>query len=76
MLSESELKEYEPNVKGVAGIHVPQTGIIDFKIVSENMKEVLLTKGVEIKFNEEVVSIESNNSSHTIKTKSNSIYRK
>ena len=36
------------------------------------MKEVLLSKGVEIKFNEEVVSIEANNSSHIIKTKINS----
>jgi len=72
MLSESELKEYEPNVKGVAGIHVSQTGIIDYKIVSEKMKEVLLSKGVEIKFNEEVVGIESNNSSHIIKTKTKS----
>ena len=72
MLNEAELKEYEPYVNGVAGIHVPQTGIIDYKIVSAKMKQVLLSKGVEIKFNEEVVGIESNNSSQTIRTKSNS----
>jgi L-2-hydroxyglutarate oxidase len=72
MLNESELKEYEPNVKGVAGIYVPQTGIIDYKTVSEIMKEVLLANGVEIKFNEEVISIKSNDSTQIIKTKSNS----
>ncbi len=69
MLSKVELKEYEPNVNGIAGIYVPQTGIIDYKIVSEKMKEVLFRKGVEIKFNEEVVEISSNNSQHHIKTK-------
>lgn len=69
MLSKVELKVYEPNVNGIAGIYVPQTGIIDYKIVSEKMKEVLFTRGVAIKFNEEVVEIRSNNSQHHIKTK-------
>lgn len=75
MLSEAELKEYEPNVNGIAGIHVPQTGIIDYKIVSEKMKEVLLAKGVEIKLNEEVVGIELYNSKHLIKTKKKNSYK-
>ncbi len=72
ILSEAELKEYEPNVNGIAGIHVPQTGIIDYKVVSEKMKEVLLAKEIEIKFNEEVIGIESYNARHKIKTKKNS----
>ncbi len=69
-LNESELKEIEPNVNGIAGIFVPQTGIIDFKLVSEKMKEVLLSKGVEIKFNEEVLDIENIDQKLRIKTKS------
>ncbi|MBU0474049.1 MAG: L-2-hydroxyglutarate oxidase [Bacteroidetes bacterium] len=71
MLSEQELKQIEPNVKGIAGIYVPQTGIIDYKIVSEKMKEILISKGVEIKFNEEVIGIEQHNSHQLIRTKSN-----
>jgi L-2-hydroxyglutarate oxidase len=71
MLNETELKEYEPNVNGIAGIHVPQTGIIDYKIVSDKMKEVLLAKGVKIVFGEEVVGIETSNSTQIVKTKSN-----
>jgi L-2-hydroxyglutarate oxidase len=70
MLNEIELKEHEPNVKGVAGIHVPQTGIIDYKIVSEKMKEVLLAQGVKIIFGEEVVGIKTSNSIQIVKTKS------
>ncbi len=56
-LSEAELREYEPNVNGIAGIHVPQTGIIDFKDVCAKMQELLVEKGVEFKFGEKVKSI-------------------
>ncbi len=53
-LNESELKEHEPNVNGIAGIHVPQTGIIDFKKVCEKYAEIIKNAGSEILFNEEV----------------------
>jgi len=72
LLNETELKELEPNVKGIAGIHVPQTGIIDYKIVSEKMKELLFSKGVDIKFNEEVIEIESHQTVKRIITRNNS----
>jgi len=71
VLNEAELKEIEPNVKGIAGIYVPQTGIIDYKVVSQKMKEILISKGVEIKFNEEVMGIEKQNSHQIIITKTN-----
>ena len=33
-ISLDELKEYEPHCAGVAAIHVPQTGIVDYKTVA------------------------------------------
>jgi L-2-hydroxyglutarate oxidase len=33
-ISLDELKEYEPYCAGVAAIHVPQTGIVDYKVVA------------------------------------------
>ncbi len=56
-LNESELKELEPNVNGIAGIHVPQTGIIKYKKVCEKFEEVIKDSGSQILFNEEVVRI-------------------
>lgn len=56
-LSADELKEYEPNVNGVAGIHVPQTGIVDYKAVGQKLKELLTAKGVEFRFGESVKQI-------------------
>lgn len=61
MMNKNELKELEPHVNGVAGIHVPQTGIIDFLEVAEKMKDVLESRGVEIKFNEKVEAIKVGN---------------
>jgi L-2-hydroxyglutarate oxidase len=57
MLNASELKEYEPHVAGIAGIHVPQTGIVDYRVVAEKYAEVLLQKGGEIKLGEKVIDI-------------------
>lgn len=61
-LDEAQLKEYEPNVNGIAGIHVPQTGIIDFKDVCDKLYELLKQKGVEFRFGESVINIENNKS--------------
>ncbi|MFD1003039.1 L-2-hydroxyglutarate oxidase [Ohtaekwangia kribbensis] len=57
MLNASELREYEPHVAGIAGIHVPQTGIVDYRVVAEKYAEVLLQKGGEIKLGEKVIDI-------------------
>lgn len=56
-ISEGELGEYEPFVNGMKGIHVPQTGIIDYKEVSEKLKTLIIENGGAIHFNEEVSGI-------------------
>lgn len=61
-LTAEEVKEIEPNVNGVKGIYVPYTGIIDYKIVSEKLAELIKEKGVEIKFNEKLEQITDNES--------------
>ncbi len=68
-LNQSELKEIEPNVGGIAGIRVPQTGIIDFKKVCKKFAEVIKESGSEILFNEEVKSITINDGKVDVITK-------
>lgn len=60
LLSEEELKEKEPYVTGVKGVLVPQTGIIDYKVVSEKIYNHLLSMGAQINFNEHLVMIKEN----------------
>ncbi|MCX2746088.1 L-2-hydroxyglutarate oxidase [Mangrovivirga sp. M17] len=56
-LNESELKEYEPHVSGIAGLYVPQTGIIDYKEVANKYAELFKKNGGEIHLNAKVENI-------------------
>ncbi len=54
MVDADELKEIEPHVAGIKGIIVPQTGIIDYKLVSQKYLELVEEGGGEIRFNYKV----------------------
>ncbi len=56
-LTKEELKEYEPHVTGLKGIFVPQTGIVDYKKVSEKYGELLKQKEADINLGEQVIDI-------------------
>ncbi len=72
MLSKEELKEYEPHVSGIAGILVPQTGIVDYKKVAEKYGAVIQQKGAEIKLGEQVVNIQRKDGKITVATQNQS----
>lgn len=57
-LTQSELKEYEPHVAGIEGIFVPQTGIVNYTIVSEKYGELIRKLGGEIRLGEKVMEIQ------------------
>jgi L-2-hydroxyglutarate oxidase len=56
-LNRDELKENEPHVTGVAGLFVPQTGIVDYKEVVNKYAELIQLKGGIIKTGSKVNSI-------------------
>lgn len=58
-LKAEELKAYEPHVNGVAGIFVPQTGIVDYKVVAEKLAELIREAGGEIHLREKALEIKS-----------------
>jgi (S)-2-hydroxyglutarate dehydrogenase len=61
-LSAEEVKEIESYVNCVKGIRVPETGIIDYKVLSDKLAELIQQKGAEIRFNEKLENIKENNS--------------
>lgn len=61
IISREEIKEREPYINGMKGIFVPQTGIVDYKLVSKKIVELLISKGVVINFNEKVEDIKIKN---------------
>jgi (S)-2-hydroxyglutarate dehydrogenase len=67
-LTQGQLKEYEPHVTGIEGIFVPQTGIVDYKLVAEKYGEVLRHLGGEINLGEKVVDIKTTEQEVTVIT--------
>jgi len=44
-LNREELTEYEPHVAGIAGLHVEETGIVDYLVVSEAFSRIIQENG-------------------------------
>jgi len=47
-LSAEEIKEYEPHVRGIEGLIVPQTGIVDYKEISLKFAELIQKSGADL----------------------------
>ncbi|TAG54490.1 MAG: L-2-hydroxyglutarate oxidase [Cytophagales bacterium] len=75
-LSVLELKEIEPHVNGLAGLHVPYTGIIDYTEVSEKMAELFKLAGGIIHLGQKVINIKNNESTSIVETSSMSLETK
>ena len=63
-----ELREHEPHVTGIAGLFVPQTGIVDYRLVAEKYGEILRTKGVDLLLNTRVTGIRQEGSEKVVIT--------
>jgi (S)-2-hydroxyglutarate dehydrogenase len=59
MLTLGELKEIEPHVAGISGIYVPQTGIVDYRLVAHKYAEVFRQNGGQIRLGEKVLDIKT-----------------
>ncbi len=57
ILEADEISEREPHCKGVRGLFVPQTGIVDYKSVAFKYAEKLMEMGAEIFFGENIMDI-------------------
>lgn len=56
-LNRAELREIEPHVAGIEGLFVPQTGIINYRLVCEKLAEKVRAVGGEIRLGERVTGI-------------------
>ncbi|MFA7473607.1 MAG: L-2-hydroxyglutarate oxidase, partial [Spirosomataceae bacterium] len=60
MISREEMREIEPHVEGLAGIHVPYTGIINYRKVSQTLAGKIEALGGKLVLNQKVVQIRRN----------------
>lgn len=56
-ITQAEIKEREPYCAGMAGVWVPQTGIVNYKTVAEKYAELIRQQGGEIRLGEQVTNI-------------------
>jgi (S)-2-hydroxyglutarate dehydrogenase len=61
-LSANEIKNYEPHTTGIAGIFVPQTGIVDYSKVTDAYAKLFLDTGGYIETNCKFLSLKKSDS--------------
>lgn len=61
LLGPEEIHEFEPHAAGLAGIRVPQEGIVDFKAVSAALVDEIQGRGGEIRFSSKVAQLRESN---------------
>ena len=65
-LSVSQLQEHEPHVRGVAGLFVPQTGIVDYVRVTQKLAELYQSRGGLVHLNSTVSKIQKKQDGYLI----------
>ncbi len=60
-LSSAEIKKYEPYTTGIAGLFVPQTGIVDYSKVTDAYAKLFLDRGGYIETNCKFLSLKNSN---------------
>lgn len=73
-LTAGEIREIEPNAAGIRGIHVPGTGITDFRMVAQKFAELIRNGGAEILTGSGVTGIASTPSEVALDTASGVIH--
>ena len=53
-LNATQMRDIEPHIAGIAGLRVPQTGIVDYKKIAEKYAELAQNLGASIFFNQKL----------------------
>ena len=72
-LNADEIKEMEPHVRCTAGVHVPETGIVDFVGVCRKLSELIESHGGELRLGTKVNGIQTKGSETVLETTSGDI---
>ena len=75
-LSSSEIIEIEPFCSGIAGLFVPQTGIVDYGQMVDVLKQEVLSLGAEVLMNQQVVQIDEQSDGVVAQTQSRVVFAK
>ncbi len=75
-LNQDEIQEIEPHCRGVAGLFVPQTGIVDYVEMANRMSQLVTFLGGEVLTGQEVINITENTQEVIIRTQQLEVFAK
>jgi L-2-hydroxyglutarate oxidase len=73
-LNGDEIKDFEPHVAGLAGLHVPQTGIVDFVGVARKFGELAANAGAEIRKECQLLGVRQSSTELVLETSGGEFY--
>lgn len=68
-LNVSELRAIEPHVVGVRALHVPESGVVDYRLVARRLAAELEGSGTNVRFGAEVISAHEDGEQLEIETR-------
>jgi L-2-hydroxyglutarate oxidase len=74
IIDAAEMKEIDPFVAGTRAIHVPPAGIVDFRGMSEKLRQLLEEAGATVEFGQRVERISKNGSGLVVTTQKEDIH--
>lgn len=74
IIDRQRLQEIEPHAAGVAAIHVPEAGIVDYPRVCERLAELLQQQGHEILLGHEVKAVATSPTEVVVTTSSEEVH--
>lgn len=72
-LSPEQIRELEPHLQSLRGIHVPSTGIVDYKEVCAKYAELIIRDGGNVRTAARVVEVRTRGESHLLQTPNDTI---
>jgi L-2-hydroxyglutarate oxidase len=68
LIGPERLKELEPHTAGVKAVHVPEAGIVNYRVATQKMAELVASRGSEVRCSARVTSVRENGSEISLET--------
>lgn len=75
-ISAEEIKEYEPHITGIDGLHVPETGIVDYPSVTRKYGELVQERGGEVKLGTRLTGVKRETGGLVLETTTGALHAK
>lgn len=68
LVGRERLAELEPHAAGIQAVHVPETGIVNFRAVCQKLEELIKARGGEVRCAARVLSVKENGQQIALET--------